>query len=321
MRGPETAVIAELRGHGAVPAFLDELEHGPHVPLPGAGDTAGRFRHLQRIAADDLAVARLVEGHLDALAILAEAGRSAPAGAVLGVWAARSPQHRLHAVRSADRWRISGSKPYASAAGTLTHALVTAEAEDGDRLFLIDTRDTVEALADSWQAVGMRDSDSPTVEIDAAVAAHAAVGDVGWYVRRPGFWHGAVGVAACWLGGARAVAAPLMHAASPHALAHLGAVDAGLAAADSLLAAAAREIDAAPAVGGARAERRARRVRAVVEATASDVIARVGRALGAGPLCHDAAHAKRVADLTVYLRQSHAEVDLERLGRLVADDA
>jgi alkylation response protein AidB-like acyl-CoA dehydrogenase len=238
----------------------------------------------------------------------------------MGVWAARSREHTVLVRRSASAWRLTGSKPYASGAATLTHALVTAEAEGGDRLFLIETQDTVEPVADSWQALGMRESDSPAVEIDAEIDADAAIGDVGWYTRRPGFWHGAVGVAACWLGGAQAVAAPLGRAASPHALAHLGAVDAQLAAAGALLDAAAREIDAAPGLGGAPAERRARRVRAVVEATATDAITRVGRALGAGPLCHDAVHAQRVADLTVYLRQSHAEVDLERLGQLVAND-
>jgi hypothetical protein len=46
---------------------------------------------------------------------------------------------------------------------------------------------------------------------------------------------------------------------------------------------------------------------------------RVGRALGAGPLGHNEAHSRRVADLTVYLRQHHAERDLAALGALVAD--
>jgi hypothetical protein len=45
---------------------------------------------------------------------------------------------------------------------------------------------------------------------------------------------------------------------------------------------------------------------------------RVGRALGAGPLGHDEAHSRRVADLTVYLRQHHAERDLADIGSLVA---
>jgi hypothetical protein len=42
-----------------------------------------------------------------------------------------------------------------------------------------------------------------------------------------------------------------------------------------------------------------------------------GRAVGAGPYCRDARVARRMADLPVFLRQSHAERDLEALAGLV----
>ncbi|MDQ6648856.1 MAG: acyl-CoA dehydrogenase, partial [Actinomycetota bacterium] len=51
------------------------------------------------------------------------------------------------------------------------------------------------------------------------------------------------------------------------------------------------------------------------------VLDRVGRALGAGPLCLDPVQAQRAADLPVYLRQSHAERDLAGLGELAVTDA
>ena len=130
-------------------------------------------------------------------------------------------------------------------------------------------------------------------------------------------------MAACWYGGARAVGETLRAAAAardvgPHALAHLGAVDLALHTAKTALDVAAAEIDADPEdrQGGGRL--RALRVRALVEAAATEVMGRVGRALGAGPLCRDEAHSRRVADLTVYLRQHHAERDLAQLGSLVA---
>jgi hypothetical protein len=47
-----------------------------------------------------------------------------------------------------------------------------------------------------------------------------------------------------------------------------------------------------------------------------ETIVRTGRALGPGPLVLDAEHARRVADLAIYIRQSHAERDLAALGRL-----
>ena len=60
-------------------------------------------------------------------------------------------------------------------------------------------------------------------------------------------------------------------------------------------------------------------MRALTEAVATGVLTRTGRALGAGPLSHDEAHSRAVADLTVYLRQHHAERDLAWLGELIAE--
>ena len=48
------------------------------------------------------------------------------------------------------------------------------------------------------------------------------------------------------------------------------------------------------------------------------LVLHVGRALGAGPLGHDREHARRVSDLTVYLRQHHGERDLAALGAALA---
>jgi hypothetical protein len=86
-----------------------------------------------------------------------------------------------------------------------------------------------------------------------------------------------------------------------------------------MLELAADAIDHDPANASGQAELTARRVRAVVERTAVEVVDRVGRALGAAPLALDGEHPKRVGDLQLYLRQSHAERDLEAHGRLLAE--
>jgi hypothetical protein len=57
------------------------------------------------------------------------------------------------------------------------------------------------------------------------------------------------------------------------------------------------------------------RVRLAVERDAQCVMHHAGRALGAGPLCKDAALARAMADLPIFLRQSHAERDLAALGQ------
>src|SRR4051794_20850568 len=97
------------------------------VPLPAHGRTAQRFALLAQVSAADLSLGRLVEGHLDALAILAEAGQPVRVG-TYGVWAAERPGGGLRAREAGGvhgGWVVSGVKPYASGAGALDHALVT----------------------------------------------------------------------------------------------------------------------------------------------------------------------------------------------------
>jgi alkylation response protein AidB-like acyl-CoA dehydrogenase len=294
------------------------------LPLPGSGATRQRWAAFADLAAEDLSLARLAEGHADAVAILAELGGPKPeAGSRWGVWAASPPGANVTASRPDGTWILRGTKQYCSGVRICTHALVTASADDGPRLFAVPVAG-LEPVPGSWPATGMAGSDTLDVSFPAVPAE--PVGPPGGYTDRPGFSHGGVGVAACWYGGARAIGRTLLAAAAkrdigPHALAHLGAVDISLRAARAALGQAADEIDADPDDLRAEGAARALRVRALTEAAATDVLARTGRALGAGPLSHDEAHSRAVADLTVYLRQHHAERDLARLGELVAGSA
>jgi hypothetical protein len=310
-------------------AFIDAVESGRlNLPLPGGGRTRERWAVLADLAEEDLSLARLAEGHADALAILAELGAaepgaaSPPAASRWGVWAAQPPGPGLAASQAETDggWRLDGMKRYCSGARSCTDALVTATAPDGNRMFAVSTRD-LSPVPGSWPATGMAGSD--TLDVRFSGIAAEPVGGPGRYIDRPGFAYGGAGVAACWYGGARGVGRALLDAAGrrdvgPHALAHLGAVDIALRTAKLALDTAAGEIDADPDDRGGGGRLRALRVRALVEATATEVMLRVGRALGAGPLGHDEAHSRRVADLTVYLRQHHGERDLAEIGALVA---
>ena len=304
-------------------AFVSAVESGRlDLPLPGSGATRQRWAAFGDLAEEDLSLARLGEGHADAVAILAELDGPSPGpGSRWGVWAANPPGPNVTAAKRGGRWVLHGTKRYCSGARTCTHALVTAAAGDEPRLFAVAVA-ALEPREDSWPATGMAGSD--TLDVGFPGVAAEPVGPPGAYTSRPGFSHGGVGVAACWYGGARGVARALLSSAvkrdvGPHALAHLGAVDIGLRTARGALDQAADEIDADP--GDVRGEGwlRALRVRALTEAVAADVLARTGRALGAGPLGHDEAHSRAVADLTVYLRQHHAERDLASLGELVTE--
>jgi len=292
------------------------------LPLPGGGATAVRWCRLADLTEMDIVAGRLAEAHTDAVAILAELDGPQPEPDQLwGVWAAEAPDAVVRADGEGGAVTLEGTKAWCSGAGLCSHALVTARLAGDERgLFAVDLRHpAVSPLPSTWRNPGMAQSDTRAVQFSGARAV--AVGRPGEYLSRPGFWHGAIGVSACWLGGARSVARPLYERArseraDPHALAHLGAVDAALAAAEAILLAAAAEIDADPLNRKGSAELTARRVRAVVETAVDETINRSARALGPAPLSQDADHAQRVADLTMYVRQSHAERDLEQLGRL-----
>ena len=311
---------------GTVRRWLnDGALNGLNLPLPGSGSTARRWNRLAELAEIDLVAARLAEAHVDAVAILAELGGAPPQPDQLwGVWAAESPDGVLSARGSGDVMTLEGTKAWCSGAGLCSHALITARLPDGKRgLFSVELHQPeIKALPSTWRNSGMQASDTRSVQFS---HAHGVpVGPPGSYQNRPGFWHGAAGVAACWLGGARAVAAPLYRcgattSADNHQLAHLGAVDAAIAAAEAMLELTAYRVDADPADRTGAAERMARRVRAVAETAVDEAIARTGRALGAAPLALDGPHAGRVADLTMYVRQSHAEADLAALGQLAAE--
>jgi alkylation response protein AidB-like acyl-CoA dehydrogenase len=301
------------------------------APLPGTGDTLVRWQLLADLAAADLSVARVVEAHLDAVAILAEVAQDPGcppaaepgAAATWGVFAAEAPGAVLEAEPDGHGgWLVDGVKPWCSLAGRLSHALVTARVPGDRQLFALSLRDPgVRVEAGAWHARGLVDVPSGPVRLDRVPAV--PVGGPGWYLRRPGFAHGGIGVAACWYGGAVAVARALVTAAQRRepdqlALWHLGQADLDLEAARQSLLAAAGEVDAGTAVGAA-GELLALRVRSTVASAAESVLARTGHALGPAPLTLDDTHARRVADLTVYLRQHHAERDVAALGRAVLD--
>lgn len=200
----------------------------------------------------------------------------------------------------------------------MTHALIDATTAAGQQLFAVAlSQPGVTLEPASWVGIGMARTDTRAVSFSDVTVS--PVGDVGAYLDRPGFWAGAVGVAACWHGGTVAVAdafwgGPL--GTDPHRRAHLGAVHAALAQNQALLQWAAGEFDGdlstAPAVV-------ARTVRSAIASNAVAVIDRTGRALGPTPLAFDEKHAQTVADLLVYIRQDHAERDLERLGSDLID--
>lgn len=310
----------EVVGFGVdVAATLQWCRDIAPLIVGGVAPPDARWELLASTALRDVAAARILEPHLDALGILAEAGIDAAALAAIdvstestwGVFAAEGPGVRLEGRPVDGRWRLSGTKPWCSLASRLTHALVTAHVDGGRRLFAVSLRDDgVRPHDGPWVARGLADVVSAPVDFDDARAV--PVGDVGWYLRRTGFALGGIGVAACWWGGALGLLPALREAAARDtadqlALVHLGRADAALWAARATLSEAAVVDDPTPLL--------AARVRSIVADAVEVVLREADHALGPLPLVTDDAHARRVADLHLYLRQHHGERDVAKIGR------
>ena len=314
---PELArQAAAVQGSAAAGLALAESVAAA-APFPGRGRTARLWSILAVIAAADLTAARAVEPHLDALAILEQA-RDTPDPGTWGVFAAEAPGTVLTAVPAGAGWELSGRKPWCSLAGSLDHAVVTAHTGGGlRRAFAVDLRQPgVTPVSGTWVSRGLAEVDSGPVDFHRAAAR--PLGADNWYLERPGFAWGGIGVAACWYGGAVGVARRMFSAAQdrePDQIAHLllGRADTRLQAARAALDWAAHEVDAGRAEGREGALL-ARRVRSIVADAAEEVLTAADHGLGPGPLALEEDHARRTSDLRIYLRQHHAERDYAALG-------
>ncbi|MBB5851330.1 acyl-CoA dehydrogenase family protein [Amycolatopsis umgeniensis] len=292
------------------------------LPRPGDGDTWGRWTTLAGLGRRDLVLGRIAEGHTDALAILAEAGREPVPGALYGVWAARSGGTGAVVTNGS----LGGTVRFCSGAQVLDRALVVADYEDGPPILLEVGLDEpgIQALPETWQAIGMDASDSGDVHFDQVpVTAAQIVGGPGWYVSRPGFALGGAGVAAVWLGGCAAVVDSVMAylrargAADDHQLAHLGALHTAIHQADALLVRTAGLIDGD---GEENSVSLNGLCRAAVERAAREVLDKAPEITGPTALCRDLRFSRQLADLMVYVRQHHGARDLAALGAEVMKD-
>lgn len=300
----------------------------------GDAETADAYltllRHLYAAGRRNLPIGRLLEGHVDAVQIVLRYGSTEQVdqlrarlaqGATLGVWNAGLPSEPLLLAQG----RLNGGKSYASGAGVLTHALVTADTDRGPQLLLLDLARVPPAIdRDWWQMVGMQRSATHQVRwSDAAVATDAAIGNPGSYSREPFFSGGALRFVAVHAGGI----AGLLDVARDHL------VTAGRAG-DPFQAARLAELFALAQGAAATVRQVAERwfeepdparlarvasARLSVAAAGERAIAVAQEAVGLQGLFLSHPLAARITDLMVYLRQPVPDAQRLRVGQAVAE--
>src|SRR5699024_5677067 len=154
---------------------------------------SAQWAALLHTATIDLATARTIEPHLDALTILSEVWSTAPEpDTYWGVYAAEVPDSGLVAERSQGQtFELTGEKRWCSLATELTHAIVTAEVDDNRQAFAIHLqKPDVTHSEEVWNSEGLNEIPSGSIQCHNSPAK--PVGEPGWYLERQGFWTGAI---------------------------------------------------------------------------------------------------------------------------------
>ncbi|MHA7987379.1 hypothetical protein ACX9R5_16405 [Rathayibacter sp. CAU 1779] len=311
---------------GEIDDLLARLPNaGADVPLPGRGRTVDRFSGLATAGFTDMTAARVLEPHLDALAILQEANVRLDRHRSWGVFAAEAPGVALDAKETANGWMLTGIKPWCSLGDRLDAALVTAATGPSSRrLFAVDLRaDGVQPVEHEWAAAGLRQIDSGPLRFRDVPAT--PVGDDDWYLNRRGFAWGGIGVAAVWWGGAQALAKTVADAARQRGggplLEHrVGTLWQLLDAARASLERSALLVDSAHLTADEWAAV-AHSTRATVIMAVDDALSAVRDVNGPAALAFDSTIARRAADLELYAAQYHRLRDPGAIGRrLLAGD-
>lgn len=284
--------------------------------------TLTRWQILAYISGIDLTVAKWFESHLDALSIMHELGyeqivkssQSTPA-----LWAVWAAEGHPNPVQYQDGV-VTGVKTWCSGANMVDYGLMTYRDEQGrSQLISVDMDQTSIDIDNSgWHAVGMQATDTATLSFNKVKAT--LIGEPNAYLDRAGFWHGAAGVAACWHGATSRLAHYLLqsyqHKPNDYKAMYLGEISTALSLSQQYFYQVAQLIDSQPSLSH---ELMIRQLRAQVEQVARQVLETVGMALGAAPFCGDSHFATLSADLTVFIRQSHAAFDLRIIGELASE--
>lgn len=287
-------------------------------------DWGSLLQSLTTVGRSSIPGGRLAEGHIDAVRILHQAGRSPVPAALYGVWASRSRGGGPRIDVRDGQFCLTGTIPFASGAGLIDRALVSALTPEGTTV-LVDAAVREWSFDESsWQTSAMLPSRSFTVTVhDESLPRDAQVGPDGFYLDRPGFFPGGVGVAAVWAGGAARVADLLeefLSTGSPLAgpqQGHLGRITTELAAIGSALELAGLRLPAVletPPMDTTVLQRFSTEVRAVVGAAVRRLLDSARAAAGPAGIAQHPGLGAAIADLDLYVRQQPADRDAEYLS-------
>jgi hypothetical protein len=284
---------------------------------------------VRRVAAADAAVARILDGHLNAVERLEVAAEPAlrdvelakieDGNRLLGVWGADPVLGEGAPAKIVDSGAgavLRGAKTYCSGAGGVDAALVMVTGNDGvaPLLVLVECDERVEVNREWYRGAGMRASESHRVVFREAPVV-AVLGEPGELAREPWFSRDAMRTAASWAGMLDAAAAAALEdlaerrPGDPLAALAAGRIEAARGTVDAWLATAATAAD-----GGRDLAELSVWMRVEIDRAAKTVLECAAAACGSHPFVSGGRLDRARRDLEAFLLQHRLEPMLARLG-------
>jgi hypothetical protein len=313
--------LARLAEAGALSATVGSMRT--------EGPVLGTWELVRRVAAADASVARILDGHLNAVERLevaaepvlrdAELAKVEAGDRLLGTWGAdpgpgEGPPARI--VEVAGGPALRGAKTYCSGAGGVDAALVMVGDDDGlaPHLVLVECDETVEVDRGWYRGAGLRASESHLVNFrDTPVVA--VLGEPGELGREPWFSRDAMRTAASWAGMVDAAADAALadlaarRAAEPLSQLAAGRIEAARGTVDAWLALAAAAVDE-----GQELKSLSVAMRAEIDRAAKAILESAASACGSHPFVTAARLDRARRDLETFLLQHRLDPLLARLG-------
>ena len=300
------------------------------VQTQGGTDAAGAVRCLMLLAQANMSVARLYEGHVNAVDLVHRFGNAdlqrrvaaeIDAGALLGVWGADGDEP---ARLAADGRSLTGGKRFASGLGHVTRAVVTLGTGADVRLALVDADAPDRQDLAGWSMTGMRASVSGNFDLSGLDrTAFQLFGAPGDYHSEPGFVTGVWRIAAIQLGGtfglleaARQRLRQLDRLESDAQIARLtGILQRALAGVGLVERAAEVAVSSDGIVDPGRAVALSILARLETEEIGQAAIAAIERGIGLQHFDEVSDTGRIARDLAVYMRQVARDAFAQRAGR------
>ena len=324
--------VAALHGTGWLEACLPTAYGGSGWGCEPAG-TRHAFEALRLLGRANLSLARLFEGHMNAVKLVAlhavpalreRTFASVAEGTLLGVWGADAPGQ---AVTLSPDLTLSGIKRFASGLGVVGQAVLTAATGEDAQLLLAPVDDPARADASVWTMAGMRATKSGTYLFDGlALAPDARLGAPGDYFREPHFEGGIWRYCAAHLGAAEALYGALREALvaqgraeDAHQEVRLVRAATAVETARLWLLRAALEVEAEDAAPGKAVL--SLLARDVTEEACRTVIAQVERGLGMAAHAEGTPVERIRRDLALFLCQAAPDAKRARAARALVASA